>query len=323
MHSAMENGDNAQKERTLRNYAGIGARGFAMGSADVVPGVSGGTMALILGIYEELINSIRMVGQPEFWRALLHFRIREVLDLLNWKFLLSVFVGIFAAILTLAPAIEWLLVNQPVLLWSFFFGLVLASVFVVTQRIKQWSLLIGLSLAAGAVFAFWLVGLVPAQTPETWWFLILSGALASSAMILPGISGSFILVLLGKYGYVISAVNNRDIVTIGLIGIGAVVGLVTLAQILSWLFKHHHDLTVAILVGFMIGSLRKIWPWKEVLSTTIDRHGEEVPALMKNVLPAVTVNGAFNTEILYALIVGLMGFVAVILLERLGNRGAE
>jgi len=307
-------------KRTLAQYGGVAASGFAMGSADVVPGVSGGTMAFILGIYEELIDSIRMIGQPEFWRALLHFRIGEALELLNWKFLAALFIGIFAAILTLAPAIEWLLLNQPVLIWSFFFGLVVASVFVVIGRVKKWTAAVFGALAAGAVVSFWIVGLVPAQTPETWWFLLLSGALASSAMILPGISGSFILVLLGKYEYVISAVNNRDIVTVGLIGIGAAVGLVTLAQILGWLFRYHHDLTVAVLIGFMVGSLRKIWPWKEVVSTIIDRHGQEVPQVMKNILPPWTIQGAFNTEIMFALAVALIGFGVVILLERLATR---
>jgi putative membrane protein len=320
MESTVEIQEEETGKRTLAQYGGVAASGFAMGSADVVPGVSGGTMAFILGIYEELIDSIRMIGQPEFWRALLHLRIGEALELLNWKFLAALFAGIFAAILTLAPAIEWLLVNQPVLIWSFFFGLVVASVFVVIGRVKKWTAAVFAALAAGAIVSFWIVGLVPAQTPETWWFLILSGALASSAMILPGISGSFILVLLGKYEYVISAVNNRDIVTVGLIGIGAAIGLVTLAQILGWLFRHHHDLTVAVLIGFMVGSLRKIWPWKEIVSTTIDRHGQEVPEIMKNIPPPWSVNGAFNTEIVFALIVALVGFGVVILLERLATR---
>jgi putative membrane protein len=307
-------------DRTLPQYAGLAARGFAMGSADVVPGVSGGTMAFIMGIYEELIMSIRMVGQPKFWDAVIHFRIGEALRLLNWKFLAAVFFGIFAAILTLAPLIEYVLVNHPVMIWSFFFGLVVASVFAVSGRVSRWTPLVVGALAAGAAFAFWIVGLVPVQTPETWWFLILSGALASSAMILPGISGSFILLLLGKYEFVISAVNTRDIPSLILIAIGAAIGLVTLAQILSWLFKHYHDVTVAILIGFMAGSLRKIWPWKEVVETAIDRHGEEVPIVLTNVLPPMSVNGAFNTEILAALAIAAVGFGVVLLLERIGSR---
>lgn len=307
----------AATKRAAKDYGILSLKGFAMGSADVVPGVSGGTMAFILGIYEELINSIKMVGQPEFWRAALRFRIGEAIRILNVPFLAAVFVGIFLAIFTLAPGIEWLLEHQPVYLWSFFFGLVLASVFVVAPRIKKWNWKLALATALGTVFAFWLVGLVPVSTPNTWWFLALSGALASCAMILPGISGSFILVLLGKYEYVIGAVNDRDLLTIALIGLGAAIGLVTIAQLLSWLFKRHHDPTVAILIGFMLGSLRKVWPWKEVLSTTIDRHGVEVPLVVKNIVPPMSVNGAFNTEVLIALGVAIVGFALVVIIERL------
>src|SRR5690554_5724335 len=186
---------------SVQRYLGLVLRGIFMGAADIVPGVSGGTMAFILGIYEELIDSIRMVGQPEFIKATLGLRLREALDMLNWKFLLAVATGIFIAVFTLAHALEWLLVNQPVFVWSFFFGLVLASVFVVSRRIDRWtpSLVVAMVLAAAA--AFLLVGLVPGQTPDTWWFLFLSGAVAICAMILPGISGAFILVLLGKYEY--------------------------------------------------------------------------------------------------------------------------
>lgn len=312
--------ENDMPQRSPIQYGVLAAKGFAMGSADVVPGVSGGTMAFILGIYEELIFSIRMVAQPEFWRAVFGLRIREAIRLLHLPFLIAVFGGIFAAILILAPGIEWTLENQPVMLWSFFFGLVVASVFVVSKRVSQWNAKVVLALILGAVVAYWIVGLVPVNTPTTWWFLILSGALASVAMILPGISGSFILVLLGKYAFVINAVNERDFVSIALIGFGAVIGLVSLAQLLGWLFKRYHDLTVAILTGFMVGSLRKIWPWKEVLAWTTDRHGEEVPLAVKNILPPLTINGVFNTEIAVALGLALVGFFLVIIIDRLANR---
>lgn len=315
--------DTQMPQRSIAQYGILAAKGFAMGSADVVPGVSGGTMAFILGIYEELIFSIRMVAQPEFWRALIGLRIREAMNLLHLPFLVAVFVGIFAAILTLAPGIEWTLENQPIYLWSFFFGLIIASVIVVSKRVTAWNVRTITALILGAVFAFWIVGLVPTQTPESWWFLILAGALASVAMILPGISGSFILVLLGKYAFVINAVNQRDFVSIALIGIGAAIGLVSLAQLLGWLFKRYHDVTVAVLTGFMIGSLRKIWPWKEVLTWTTDRHGEEVALEVRNILPPLTVNGAFNTEIAFALAIALVGFFLVILIDRLANRRHE
>lgn len=307
--------------RTLKDYIGLAARGFAMGASDVVPGVSGGTMAFILGIYEELINSIRTVGQPEFLQAVFKFRIKEIFEILNWKFLLAVAIGIFSAILTLAPLLENLLENQPVYLWSFFFGLVVASIFAVRKRIKQWTAAPLIALLIGTVGAYFLVGLVPAQTPNTWWFLMLSGAIAICAMILPGISGSFILVLLGKYEFVLSAVNDRDIVSVGFVGLGAVIGIVTIAQLLGWLFKNYHDITVALLIGLMVGSLRKIWPWKEDVEWLRDTAGEfilsdghRIVTQQNNILPN---NGM--TEVLIALLLALIGLAAVIVLERLAG----
>jgi putative membrane protein len=316
--------ESTRPRRGWRDYLGLTARGFCMGAADVVPGVSGGTMAFILGIYEELIQSIRMVGQPMFLRAVFRLRLKEIFQILNWPFLAAVALGIFLAIITLARSLEWMLENQPIMIWSFFFGLVLASVFVVSKRIGQWSPLLIAAAVLGTAGAYMLVGLVPAQTPESWWFLILSGALAICAMILPGISGAFILVLLGKYQFVLSAVNQRDLLTIALVGIGAVVGLVTFAQLLGWLFKRYHDLTIALLTGLMLGSLRKVWPWKIDLEFMTDRHGELVPILQQNILPPWSVNGAFNSEILVGLALALVGCTAVLLLERLaGHAGGS
>jgi putative membrane protein len=308
------------RKRTPREYLGLVGRGFAMGSADVVPGVSGGTMAFILGIYEELILSIRSVARPAVLQPLFKLRIGQAWQAVNGNFLVAVFVGIVLAVLTLAQGLEWLLENQPVLLWSFFFGLVLASVFVVRKRIPQWKPLLLAMTGLGAVGAYLLVGLVPVQTPEDWWFLILSGALAICAMILPGISGAFILVLLGKYQFALAAVNNRDFLSIALIGMGAVIGLISFAQVLGWLFKRYHDLTVALLIGLMIGSLRKIWPWKEVLETMQDRHGALIPLVEQNILPAVTINGSINMEIFIALLLAAAGFALVLGLDRFANR---
>ncbi|MCS6827922.1 MAG: DUF368 domain-containing protein [Caldilinea sp.] len=306
-----------QRRKRLQDYLGVYASGFAMGSADVVPGVSGGTIAFILGIYEELIGSIRMIGQPVFWRALLQLQWREAIRLINLAFLLTLLAGIATAIILLAPGIEWMLVNQPVIIWSFFFGLVLASIILVAPRVKVWSTGRWVALAAGLIGAYWLVGLTPVQTPEDWWFLMLSGAVAICAMILPGISGSFILVLLGKYHFFINAVNQRDLVSIGLGGVGAAIGLVSFAQVLSWLFRRYHDLTVAALTGLMIGSLRKVWPWKETVATMLDRHGEEVPLLQRNFVPPFFVEGSFNTEIVFALAAALLGVAIVLVVERI------
>jgi len=303
------------KSRTPAEYAGLVARGFVMGSADVVPGVSGGTMAFILGIYEELIDSIRSVARLSFWKALVGLRIGEALKAVNAGFLIALFAGIVLAILSLAKGLEWLLVNQPVYLWSFFFGLVLASVWTVSKRIPGWSPLLAGALLVGAVGAYIVVRAVPLQTPESAWYLFLSGALAICAMILPGISGSFILVLLGKYQFVLAAVNQRDLMTIAIVGAGAVIGLVTFAQVLGWLFKRYHDLVVALLTGLMVGSLRKIWPWKEVLATITDRHGERIPTVEANILPA-----ALGSEVVIALGLAIVGFAVVLVLDRLANR---
>jgi putative membrane protein len=299
--------------RTLKDYFGLFLRGFAMGSADVVPGVSGGTIAFISGIYEELIDSIRMVGQPEFLRSVFSFNIQRVFELLNWKFLLAVLVGIGTAVLTLAKGIEWLLHNQPILLWSFFFGLVVASVVTVSSKIKQWNpLLIG-AVVVGSIGAYILVGLVPIETPNDWWFLFFSGALAICAMILPGISGAFILVLLGKYQYALSAITNLDLWTIFWIGSGCAIGLVSFSQVLGMLFKKYHDITVALLIGLMIGSLRKVWPWKETVEFITDRHGEIIPTVERNLLPAV------NGDLFAAMGVAIVGFIVVLGIERVAQ----
>lgn len=303
------------RSRTAGEYAGLFLRGFLMGSADVVPGVSGGTIAFIVGIYEELIESIRAAGRPPFWKALLRLRIGEALQAVNAGFLIALLSGILLAVFSLAKGLEWLLVNQPVYLWSFFFGLVLASVWTVSSHVPRWSLSLIAALIAGTVGAYLLVGLVPLQTPESPWYLFLSGVLAICAMILPGISGSFILVLLGKYHFILGAVNQRDFVTIALVGAGAVIGLVSFAQVLGWLFKRYHDLAVALLTGLMLGSLRKIWPWKEVLATITDRHGALIPTVEANILPAT-----FGSEVLIALGLAIVGFVAVVILDRLANK---
>ena len=310
----------------LGDYAGVLFSGFAMGSADVVPGVSGGTIAFILGIYEELIGSIRMVGQPVFWRALLRGEWRVAMRLANVLFLVLLGAGVVAAIFLLAPGIEWMLVNQPVLIWSFFFGLVLASIIIVSTRIRQWSANRFVALFGGAVVAYWVVGLVPVQTPDTWWFLMLSGAIAICAMILPGISGSFIMVLLGKYHFFINAINERDFASLAFAAIGAAIGLVTFAQVLSWLFRRFHDITVATLTGFMIGSLREIWPWKETLESVVDPVGEIVPLVDRNVMPPLTIDGVFNIEIALAAGAALLGIALVVGVERIAQlrtRAAE
>lgn len=314
------NPDRAESAPTEPRHGDVGLflRGMCMGAADVVPGVSGGTMAFILGIYETLVESIRRVGRPPFWRALLGGRFAEAFAIINLRFLLALGAGILAAVLSLARVLSWLLRNHPVLIWSFFFGLVLASVVVVSRRIGRWSPALVAALVGGTLGAFWLVGLVPAETPTAGWFVFLSGALAITAMILPGISGSFILVLLGKYQYVLEAVNARDLGVLVWFLAGIAVGVVSFAQLLGWLFRRHHDLTVAVLTGFMLGSLRKVWPWKVDVLTRVDRHGQLVPVVQDNVLPA-----GFGGEVAAALGLAILGLALVFAIEILARRGRE
>ncbi|UCC52580.1 MAG: DUF368 domain-containing protein [Anaerolineaceae bacterium] len=308
---------------------GVFLRGLAMGAADIVPGVSGGTMAFIFGIYEELINSIKTVGQRTFIDAILHLRLREAFSLINWYFLLPLGLGVIAAIFSLAGLLEYFLTNQPVYIWSFFFGLIIASVIIIAGRIQRWTLGLVIALLVGTVGTYLLVDLVPAQTPDTWWFFILTGALASCAMILPGISGAYILVMLGKYQAVLSAVNQRDFAILFFIVVGAAIGLVTFAQILSWFFKRFHDYTVAVLIGLLLGSLRKVWPWKVDVSWLTNEsgqfileHGEPIVIEQINVWPDISTQAGV-VEAIIALLLAVIGMGAVLFLERVASRSAK
>ena len=276
-----------------------------MGAADVVPGVSGGTMALILGIYEELIKAIHSFNF-NFLRLIALLKIRESLSSVSWPFLLAIGLGILSAIFSLAKALSWLLDNHPIILWSFFFGLILSSVFTVGRVVKKWRMPTFTAIGLGAVAAYLLFSLMPAATPDAPWFIFLSGFVAICAMILPGISGAYILVLLGKYHYILDAVNNRDILTLLILTAGALVGILSSVRIIGWLLKRYHDLTMAVLIGLMLGSLRRIWPWKETLTTFFDSHGREIPALQINVLPP-----SIDVEVGLALLLMFFGFIVV------------
>ena len=302
------------KNRSFPDYIILGVKGICMGASDVVPGVSGGTMAFILGIYEELINAIRSFDLKSF-QFLVTLKFRPLLDRISWRFLLAVSIGIFTAIFTLARLLSWLLQNSPVFIWSFFMGLILASVVSVSRRVEEWRVLIWLFLVGGTLGAYFLVGLVPVATPDAPWFLFLCGAVAICAMILPGISGAYILVLLGKYQYVLDAVNHRDVVVLALVTAGACVGIVAFSRILGWLLRNYHDLMVAILTGLMLGSLRKVWPWKETSESAVDVHGQVVPVLQSNILP-----GQWSWEVATALSLMVVGLLTVLFLDRLGNQ---
>ncbi|MFY0629188.1 MAG: DUF368 domain-containing protein [Flavobacteriaceae bacterium] len=300
--------------RSLKDYIIIALKGMAMGAADVVPGVSGGTIAFISGIYEELLTTIssfnfglikvlRKEGFATVWKQV------------NGNFLLALFLGIFISIISLAKALKWLLENEPILLWSFFFGLVLASIIYIAKQITKWNIITALILVAGAALAYYITTLNPLVSENSSpWFLFMAGAIAICAMILPGISGAFILVLLGAYKPVLSAVNERNLTLVGIVTLGAVVGLLTFSRLLKWLFKNYKNYTLAILTGFIVGSLNKIWPWKETITWRVNSKGIEVPLNQVSKSP-FSFDG--DAQLTMAIVLAIVGFGMILLLEKL------
>lgn len=297
--------------RTAKDYAVLALKGVAMGAADVVPGVSGGTIAFIVGIYEELINSIKSINAASL-KLLFTGKIAAFWKAVNANFLLAIVTGIALSIFSLAKLITFLLETHPILVWSFFFGLVLASTWFVSKDIRQWNWKTILCFIVGTVVALFITIASPAETPDSLWFIFLCGAIAICAMILPGISGSFILVLLGKYFYVMEAVKTFNIPVILVFICGAALGITSFARVLSFALRKFHDVTIAILAGFMLGSLNKVWPWKETVETFIDRHGVVKPLIEKNILP--------NEYIWQGLILMVVGFLVVYILEKVAGK---
>ncbi len=286
-----------------------------MGAADVVPGVSGGTIAFISGIYEELITSINQVN-VSLLKTLRTQGLAAAWKQVNGNFLISIFLGIAISIITLAKLISWLLINQPVLLWSFFFGLVIASIIFVAKGIEKWNLAAFIMLALGAGVAYYITQLPPVENTESLPYLFISGALAICAMILPGISGAFILVLLGSYKTILDAVHERDIAILATVFTGAVFGILSFARLLKWMFQHYKNITLALLTGFIIGSLSKIWPWKEVLTSKVF-DGKTIPVLEKNVSP-LSYEG--DPQLLWAILLAILGFLLIFMLEKLAAK---
>ena len=280
-----------------------------MGASDVVPGVSGGTMALVLGIYEELIAAIKSVDAA-FLRLLLRGRLIPALKRVPLGFLLPLGAGILTAIFTLARGLSWLLEHYPVAVWSFFFGLVLSSAVIVGRRISEWDVSAAAWLLLTTAVAFGVVGLVPLHTPETLPYIFLCGVIAICAMVLPGISGSFILVLLGKYHYVLAAVGRMDLIVLGVFTAGTATGIILFVRFLSWLLKRYYHPTMAALTGLMIGSLRKIWPWKTIVTDAAGNGG-----VVANRLPQQV-----DSELWMAFGLALIGGLMVLALQRLARR---
>lgn len=304
-------------KRSVKDYILLVFKGIGMGAADVIPGVSGGTVAFISGIYEELIDSIKSVIAKDSLKHLRTLSFANYFNAINADFLIAVLAGIAISFLSLARLMQYLLTNHPIPVWSFFFGLILVSVWFVAKTIKKWHFSVYAFFVVGIVTGFLITMATPTETPNNLGFILLCGMIAICAMILPGISGSFILLLMGKYLYMMAALSNFNLAVIGVFLVGAAVGLLAFSNLLSWLLHHYHSQTIAVLAGFMLGSLNKVWPWKVATQTYIDASGAIRPLVEKNVLPT-TFLAENNTEpyVLLAIVFALLGAILIILFER-------
>ncbi|MCC5935672.1 MAG: DUF368 domain-containing protein [Lunatimonas sp.] len=292
-------------------------KGMAMGGADIVPGVSGGSIALVTKIYEKLLDSIRSIDMEAIY-LLKSLEIRAFWKHVNGGFLLTLVLGILTSIFTLSRAITFLMENHAIPLWSFFCGLILISAIVILRDIRKWNLFAIVAIPLGTAIAYFITEIPPVATPETIWFTFLSGSIAICAMILPGISGSFILLILGQYEQILRAVNEKDILTLGVFAVGCIVGILSFSRLISWLLKRFHAITLAFLSGFMLGSINKIWPWKEVLSYRLSSSGEQKPFLTKNIWPHhYQLATGEEAHFLLAILAFLVGVVLVVGIERL------
>jgi len=283
-----------------------------MGAADVVPGVSGGTIAFISGIYEELLETINSINFKTL-KILKSNGFKAMWKSINGNFLISLLLGIGLSIISLAKLIKWSIENEPIMVWSFFFGLVLASVIYIAKQIKNWNSITILVLIIGASVAYY-VTILPAMVSEgsSGFFMFFAGALAICAMILPGISGGFILLLLGAYKPALDALHDKDFKIILLLISGAIVGLLTFSRVLKWMFDKFHNLTLAVLTGFVLGSLNKIWPWKEIIES--EMINGKLKILQEDSISPMSYQG--DPEIGWALTLAIIGFIVIILLEK-------
>ena len=302
--------------RSTRDYIIIGLKGMGMGAADVVPGVSGGTIAFISGIYEELLTSISNVNFG-LLKTLKKEGFKVAWKQLNGAFLTSLFLGIFVSIVSLAKTIKYLLENEPILLWSFFFGLVVASIIFIGKQVENWNYKFLFLAMFGVAFGYIItIASSTTLTEINYLFLVFAGAIASCAMILPGISGSYILLLMGVYPVVMTAITRRDFTIISAIGIGVILGLLLFSRLLKWLFKKYKNQMLVVLTGLMLGSLNKVWPWKTTISTYLNSHGETKPLLEQSISP-FSFNG--DPQLIMSIVLAIIGFLLIIGMERVAQ----
>ncbi|MDV7105909.1 DUF368 domain-containing protein [Vibrio sp. TH_r3] len=298
------------------NYLITFLKGLAMGAADVVPGVSGGTIAFITGIYDTLLQSIQRIN-PSLFSLWKKNGFKAAFTHINGLFLISLFAGIITSVLTLAKIISWLLITHPIPLWSFFFGLIVVSVVHISKQVEHKDVIRGVCMILGIAFAYVITVLQPLEMGATTINFVIAGAIAICAMILPGISGSFILLLLGMYAPILAAAKAIQIDVLLLFAGGCVLGLLTFSHLLSWLLKSFRDSTLMFLTGLMIGTLPKIWPWKETISWRINSHGEQVPLIQHNLTPfqyeALT---SQPHQLLLSITMAVLAIGGVLLLEK-------
>lgn len=287
-----------------------------MGTADVIPGVSGGTVAFITGIYEELINSIKSIDKEAF-QLLLRFRIADFWKKINGPFLISVLGGIVTSLISLARLMTYLLEHYPIQIWSFFFGLILISSPLILRDIRKWNMATVMSFIIGIVIAYLITVLSPTETPTNLPFIFFCGAFAICAMILPGISGAFMLLLIGKYEYMITSLIELNFPVIIVFALGCFFGLLGFSHLLSWILTHYRFPTLAMLAGFMLGSLNKVWPWKEVTLFRVNHEGIRVPAFDRSIWPWDYLEKTGQDPLLFnAILFAAIGILLIVAIEK-------
>lgn len=309
-----------QHGRSIRDYVMIMVKGLCMGAADVVPGVSGGTIAFITGIYDELLDSLKRCT-PAALLMIKNEGLAKTWHYINGNFLLALFGGILISLKTLAAVVLVVMAAYPILVWAFFSGLILASIYLLAKQQHSWSIRHWLALLVGIAVVVGISLLAPAQLPGYWWVLFLGGFFAICAMILPGISGSFILLLVGLYPVFLNAIHTFDILALMSFGTGCICGLMVFSRFLSWLLHQYYTLTLATLIGFLAGSLSVTWPWKEVLLTAINSHGETIVLQQASVSPAkyLSVTGS-DPQVVAAVCCALAGVLLVVMTEYIATK---
>jgi putative membrane protein len=304
-----------REKRGIKEYLVVLLKGMCMGAADVVPGVSGGTIAFITGIYDEWLDSLKRCT-PAVLIMLKKEGIAKTWRHINGNFLLALFGGILISLKTFAALVLMALDAYPVLIWAFFTGLIAASIFSLGRSQRDWKLADWIGFVLGAAFVYGVSILAPAQLPGHWWILFLGGFVAICAMILPGISGSFILLLAGLYPVFLNAIHSLDLIALASFGAGCLSGLLLFSRLVSWLLHHYHKLTLATLIGFLVGSLNVTWPWKQALVTTVDSHGRTIVLQQSNLNPLdyTAVTGG-EPLILLAVLSAIAGALLVLVTE--------